>query len=358
MRDIIVQIFSSVKADFIKAGRGMKAKNLANPKVYLPLLILLLFVFVPPFLSKFYLHVLVLIFMFAAGAEAWNIIGGYGGQLSLGHAAYFGLGAYTSTMLYYYLEVSPWIGMFLGALIAMLASMFIGSLCFRLRGPYFVIATIAMAEVFRYIFLNQRWITLGARGMNIVYRGNTLRYFQFSSKLPYYYIALAMTLIILYITYKMQNSRLGQYLVAMGQNQEAAEAVGIDSVKVKRTALAVSAFFTAFAGTLYAQYTFFIDPDAVFGLPISIDFALFSVVGGLGTLWGPILGTFIVRILTEITSASFGAILAGMQLIIYGAVLMIIVLLKPSGLLPFFTKMYERLIGVLPGFRKEGAQDD
>ena len=292
-------IFKSVKNDASRIIRGITIDTILCPGVYLPLIILALFLFVPPFISRYYLHILIIIFMFAAGAVAWNIIGGYGGQLSLGHAAYFGLGAYTSTMLYYYLGISPWIGMFLGAIIALVMSMFIGLLCFKLRGPYFVIATIALAEVLRFLFLNQRWITLGAAGMIIKYRGHAPLYFQFGSKLPYYYIAFGMTLIILYITYKIENARLGQYLVALGQNQDAAEAVGVDSVRVKQVALSVSAFFTALTGTFYAQYTYYIDPDSVFGLALSIEFSLFAIVGGLGTLWGPVLGTFILRILSE-----------------------------------------------------------
>ncbi len=346
-------IFRSIKSDLIKIIRGMTLENLTSPKTYLPISILIMFLFIPPFLSKYYLHILILIFMFAAGAEAWNIVGGYGGQLSLGHAAFFGLGAYASTMLYYYFEISPWIGMLLGGIIAILVSLFIGHLCFRLRGPYFVIATIALAEVLRFLFLNQRWITMGATGISIRYRGHSPLYFQFGSKLYYYYIALAMTLIVLYITYKIENSRLGQYLVALGQNQDAAEAVGVDSVRVKQVALLISAFFTALTGTFYAQYAYFIDPDSVFGLSLSIELALFAIVGGLGTLWGPIIGAFILRILTEYTSAAFGAGLAGLQLIIYGSILMGMVLAKPEGLITVFAGAYRRLEMLLPGNKKQ-----
>lgn len=353
MREIYIPVFKSVRRDLSRIIKGMTIENVTRPRVYFPLIILCLFLFVPPFLSRYYLHILILIFMFAAGAEAWNIIGGYGGQLSLGHAAYFGLGAYTSTMLYYYLQISPWIGMILGGIIALLVGLFIGSLCFRLRGPYFVIATIALTEVLRFLFLNQRWITLGARGMNVQYRGHDPLYFQFAGKLPYYYIALAMTIVVIYVTYKIESSRLGHYLVALGQNQDAAEAVGVNSVRVKQVALSTSAFFTALTGTFYAQYACFIDPDSVFGLSLSIELALFAIVGGVGTMWGPIIGAFILRILTEYTSATFGAGLAGLQLIIYGSLLMAMVLAKPEGLATVFAKAYWWVEAILPGKKEK-----
>lgn len=354
MREIYILILKSVRRDLWRIIGGMTIENVTRPRVYFPLIILCLFLFIPPFLSRYYLHILILIFMFAAGAEAWNIIGGYGGQLSLGHAAFFGLGAYTSTMLYYYFQISPWIGMILGAVVALLVSLFTGSLCFRLRGPYFVIATIALAEVLRFLFLNQRWVTLGATGMNVQYRGHDPLYFQFAGKLPYYYIALVMTLMVIYVTYKIENSRLGHYLVALGQNQDAAEAVGVNSVQVKQVALSTSAFFTAVTGTFYAQYTYFIDPDSVFGLSLSIELALFAIVGGVGTLWGPIIGAFILRIFSEYTSATFGAGLTGLQLVIYGGLLMAMVLAKPEGLATVFAKGYRWAEAVLPGGANTG----
>ncbi len=356
MQDSSAYFLKSISGDIGAALRGLSPRNLARPRVYFPLLALGAFIVVPPYLSRYYIHILVTIFLFAAAAEAWNIIGGYGGQFSLGHAAYFGLGAYTSTMLFHYFQVSPWVGMLLGAGIAVVVSWGIGWLCFRLQGPYFVISTIALAEVLRFVFLNQRWVTMGATGMSIKFKGHDPWLMQFGSKLYYYYIALALCLVIIYVTYKVAGSRLGQYLVALGQNQAAAEAVGVDSVAVKRTALSLSAFFTAICGTFYAQYTFFIDPDTVFGLPLSIELALFGIIGGVGTLWGPVIGAFMLRILTEYTSAAFGAGLAGIQLVIYGGLLMAMVLWKPEGLAPMGASLYRRIVGILPGVgeRTEG----
>ena len=349
-------ISKSVAVDVARAGGRFNPAALARPGVYLPLAALALLIAVPPFLSRYYLHILVLIFLFAAAGESWNIIGGYGGQFSLGHAAFFGLGAYTSTMLFHYFEISPWLGMAVGALLSVCLSWGIGWLCFRLQGPYFVISTIALCEVLRYVVLTQRWLTMGATGLSIKFKGNNPWLFQFNSKLTYYYIALALTLLAVYVTYRIASSRLGHSLVALGQNQRAAEAVGVNSVKVKQIALAASAALTALCGTLYAQYTFFIDPDTVFGLSLSVELALFAIIGGVGTLWGPVIGAIVLRVLTESTSANFGEGLAGIQLVIYGGLLMAMVMIKPEGLAPVLGKLYNRALAVLPGAKRERAR--
>lgn len=324
----------------------IRNKKLVCPKIYLFLAIFILLFVLPLYLPQYYIHLLTMIFIFAVAAEAWNIIGGYGGQFSLGHAAYFGVGAYTSTMLFHYFNISPWIGLLLGGIVAVLLSIGISHLCFRLRGPYFVISTIALAETLRYLFINQRWITFGARGMNIRYIGNAPLYFQFSGKLPYYYIAILTMLIVVFVTYKIINSRLGYYLIALGQNQDSAEAIGVNSFKVKLIDLCVSAFFTSIAGTLYAQYIYFIDPDAVFGLSLSVQIMLFAVVGGIGTLWGPIIGTFVLQIASEWASATFGSGLMGFKFIIFGSILIIIVLSGKKGIIDIFTTLYYRLLQI------------
>jgi branched-chain amino acid transport system permease protein len=349
MKEASAFVIKSVSGDLARLVNGFNIASLTSPRIYLPLAALASLIFVPPLLSRYYLHILVLIFLFAAAGEAWNIVGGFGGQFSLGHAAFFGLGAYTSTMLFHYFELSPWLGMFLGVFFSLFLSWGIGWLCFRLQGPYFVIATIALAEVLRFLFLSQRWLTMGAAGLSIKFKGHNPWLFQFNSKLAYYYIALALTLIAVYTTYKIASSRLGHSLVALGQNQAAAEAVGVDSVKVKQTALAVSAALTSMCGTFYAQYTFFVDPDTVFGLNLSVEFALFAIIGGVGTLWGPVIGALVLRLLTEYTSASFGEGLAGIQLVIYGGLLIAMVMVKPEGLAPVLGKLYNRLADLLPG---------
>src|SRR5476651_1359036 len=178
--------------------------------------------------SAFALDILIRILLFAFIGVAWNLIGGYAKQLSLGHAAYFGLGAYTSTLLQIDFGISPWIGMFAGGVVAMLASLPIGALCFRLRGPYFAIATIATAQVLMLIFLKFRDFAWGAEGTTIPNLGHAPLMMQFDGKAPYYYVALGLLVLALGITAWIERSRIGYYLVAIGEDEDAAEAIGID----------------------------------------------------------------------------------------------------------------------------------
>jgi branched-chain amino acid transport system permease protein len=184
--------------------------------------------------------------------------------------------------------------MFAGGVVAMLASLPIGWLCFRLRGPYFTIATIATAQVFMLIFLKLRDFAWGAEGTTIPNLGNAPLMMQFDGKAPYYYLALGLLLAALGITAWIERSRVGYYLVALGEEQDAAEAVGIDVPRIKRDIYMISAFLTGIAGTFYVQYIYFIDPQTAFNFSISIEAALVSIVGGVGTLFGPLIGTVLL----------------------------------------------------------------
>jgi branched-chain amino acid transport system permease protein len=231
-------------------------------------------------------HIAIMMAIFVALGGAWNIIGGYGGQLSLGHAAFFGTGAYVSTLLVNAYAISPWFTLWLGGLAALLLSLPVGAICFRLQGPYFTIATIGLAEVLRLLVLHFREVTNGAQGLTVPFKGNAPWQFQFDSKLPYYYLALTMAVVTVLITRWMERARLGHYLVAIGQNQDAAEALGISSARAKMQALALSAFLTGVAGVFYAQYTYVIHPDSAFGLGLSIQIALVAIVEASGRSWG------------------------------------------------------------------------
>src|SRR5690348_3973265 len=218
--------------------------------------------------SSFALEIFIRVLLFAFIGTAWNLLGGYAKQLSLGHAAFFGLGAYTSTLLQIDFGISPWIGMVAGGFVGMVASLPIGWLCFRLRGPYFTIATIATAQVLMLIFLKFRNFAWGAEGTTIPNLGNAPLMMQFESKAPYYYVVLALLILSLLITAWIERSRLGYYLVALGEDQDAAEAVGIDVPRVKRDIYMLSAFLTAMAGTFYVQYIYFIDPNTAFNFSV------------------------------------------------------------------------------------------
>ena len=199
--------------------------------------------------SSFAIDIFIRILLFSFIGVAWNLMGGYAKQLSLGHAAYFGLGAYTSTILQVDFGISPWIGMIAGGVVAMLASLPIGWLCFRLRGPYFTIATIATAQALMLIFLKFRDLAWGAEGTTIPNLGSAPLMMQFETKAAYYYVALALLALGLVITYVIERSWMGYYLVAIGEDEDAAEAIGVNAPKIKRDIYLISSFLTALAGT-------------------------------------------------------------------------------------------------------------
>lgn len=292
--------------------------------------------------SPFALDILIRILLFAFIGTAWNLLGGYAKQFSLGHAAFFGLGAYTSTLLQIDLDISPWIGMLAGGVVAMLASLPIGWLCFRLRGPYFTIATIAAAQVFMLVFLKLRDFAWGAEGTTIPNLGHAPLMMQFDGKAPYYYVVFGLLLLALAITAWIERSRMGYYLVALGEDQEAAEAVGIDVPRVKRDIYMLSAFLTAMAGTFYVQYIYFIDPQTAFNFNISIEAALVSIVGGVGTLWGPVIGTVLLETTSALLQSWLGNSIGGVQLTVYSLILMAVILWKPTGIMGYVAELYAR----------------
>ncbi len=294
--------------------------------------------------NDFAIDIFIRVLLFAFIGVAWNLIGGYARQLSLGHAAYFGLGAYTSTILQIRFGVSPWIGMPAGGIVAMLASLPIGSLCFRLRGPYFAIATIATAQVLMLLFLKFRDFAWGAEGTTIPDLGNAPLMMQFEAKSAYYYIALALLAIGLAITAWIERSWIGYYLVAVGEDEDAAEAVGVNALRIKRNIYLVSAFLTALAGTFYVQYIYFIDPNTAFNFNISVEAALVSIVGGIGTLWGPVLGTVLLEATSALLQSWLGGSHGGVQLTVYGLILIAVILWRPAGLLGVLTDVYRRLL--------------
>jgi len=291
--------------------------------------------------SPFALDVLIRILLFAFIGTAWNLLGGYAKQFSLGHAAFFGLGAYTSTLLQIDLDVSPWIGMLAGGVVAAIASRPIGWLCFRLRGPYFTIATIATAQMLMLVFLKLRDFAWGAEGTTIPNLGHAPLMMQFEGKAAYYYVTLALLLLALGITAWIERSRIGYYLVALGEEQDAAEAVGINVPQVKRRIFMISAFLTAMAGTFYVQYIYFIDPQTVFNFSVSIEAALVSIVGGVGMLFGPLVGAVLLETTSALLQSQLGSI-AGVQLTAYSLILMAVILWRPTGILGYFGELMAR----------------
>jgi branched-chain amino acid transport system permease protein len=305
--------------------------------------------------SRFAIDIFIRVLLFAFIGVAWNLMGGYAKQLSLGHAAYFGLGAYTSTILQVDFGISPWIGMLAGGVVAMLASLPIGALCFRLRGPYFAIATIATAQVLMLLFLKFRDFAWGAEGTTIPNLGNSPLMMQFDAKAAYYYIALGLLATGLAITYRIERSWMGYYLVAIGEDEDAAEAIGVNAPRVKRDIYMISAFLTALAGTFYVQYIYFIDPTTAFSFSVSVEAALVSIVGGVGTLWGPVIGTVLLEATSALLQSWLGSGFGGVQLTVYSLILIAVILWRPTGLLGLFTDAYRRIVHADPA--KEAALD-
>jgi len=304
--------------------------------------------------SAFAIDIFIRVLLFSFIGVAWNLMGGYAKQLSLGHAAYFGLGAYTSTILLIRFGVSPWLGMVAGGIVAMLASLPIGALCFRLRGPYFAIATIATAQVLMLLFLKFRDFAWGAEGTTMPNLGDAPLMMQFDAKAAYYYVALGLLVIGLAVTYRIERSFLGYYLVAVGEDEDAAEAIGVDALRMKRLIYAISAFLTALAGTFYVQYIYFIDPNTAFSFNVSVEAALVSIVGGIGTLWGPVVGTVLLESTSALLQSWLGGGHGGVQLTVYSLILIAVILWRPSGLLGVAAEIYDRLV---PAHKKDPVLD-
>ena len=292
--------------------------------------------------SSFAIDIFIRILLFSFIGVAWNLMGGYAKQLSLGHAAYFGLGAYTSTIMQINYDISPWIGMVAGGIVAMLASLPIGWLCFRLRGPYFTIATIATAQALMLIFLKFRDFAWGAEGTTIPNLGSAPLMLQFEDKASYYYVVLGLLALGLFVTHKIEQSWMGYYLVAIGEDEDAAEAIGVNAPRIKRDIYMISAFLTALAGTFYVQYIYFIDPATAFSFNISIEAALVSIVGGIGTLWGPVIGTVLLETTSALLQSWLGSSTGGIQLTVYALILMAVILWRPTGLMGIVTDAYHR----------------
>jgi len=277
-------------------------------------------------------NMLVLTLMYAALSQSWNILSGYCGQISLGHALYFGIGAYATLLLFTKFGVLPWFGMVAGGIVAALVAAAVGYPCFRLKGHYFVIATIVIAEAGLLLVLN--WDYAGAAmGIEVPVRGDSWAKFQFArSKLPYFYFALGLAFVAWLVTWTIEDSRWGYWWRAVKDNAEAAESLGVVVFRSKMAAAAVSAFLTAVGGGFYAQFVSYIDPESVMSFQFSLLMALPAVLGGIGTLWGPAVGAAILIPITEVTRSYAGGTGKGFDLIVYGLLVMGIALGRPEGI--------------------------
>jgi branched-chain amino acid transport system permease protein len=292
-----------------------------------------LFLLAIPFLTanQFLLHLGITVLMWTVLGSAWNLLGGYAGQVSFGHAAFFGVGAYTTMVLYLKLGLAPWYGMILGGMMGALVSLPIGFLCFRLRGPYFSLATLAVAEIVRLVALNWEALTNGPVGLLITTLPQVRfgsRQVDWESKAPFFYLVAGLAVGAMLATYWLSRSRLGAYLLAIREDEDTAESVGIDTVRTKVTTLALSAFFTGVAGGFYGLYFRYVDPDAVFPIALSVEMVFIAVVGGLATVGGPVIGAIFLVTVGELFRERF---LVG-HLIFYGLFMMLAIRYLPEGI--------------------------
>ena len=277
-------------------------------------------------------HLAILVMLYALLGSAWNLLGGFAGQVSLGQAIFFGAGAYTSTLLAQHAGLSPWVGMIAGALVAGALALAIGYPCFRLSGHYFAIATIAIGEIAGIAVTN--WdFGGGAVGLFLPVGTEGLLSFQFHrSKLGYYYVLAAMLLATLLLSAWLRRGRAGYYWRAIREDQPAARSVGVPALRFKQIAIVLSAALTACAGTFYAQYVLFIDPGSVLPLSLSIQICLVAVLGGVGTVIGPLLGALVLVPLSEATRVLLGGSGRSLDLVVYGLLIMLISVFEPAGI--------------------------
>lgn len=263
--------------------------------------------------------------------QAWNILGGYGGQFSFGHAAFFGTGAYTVAVLQVQLGVNPWIGLVAGGAMAVAVAAFIGFTTFRygLRGSYFALVTLAFAEVLR-ILANTVPFTGAGVGILIPLEQSAAN-LQFASKASYYWLVWAIALTAFLTVWWIGHSRFGARLMAVRDNEDAARALGVDPFAVKMRAIMLSGLFSGLAGVFYAQYFLYLDPAIAYGPAISVESLLVPIVGGMGTLFGPLLGAVALHGVSEASRALIGD-LPGISLVLYGTILILMVLFAPRGL--------------------------
>jgi len=264
-------------------------------------------------------------------SQAWNILGGYGGQLSFGHALFFGVGAYAQALGQLNLGLNPWLVLPMAIALGALVGVAVGGLTFRygLKGSYFALVTLAFAEVFRILALSASF-TGGGVGLMVPLQEGVAN-MQFGSRRGYIYLLLAFVLLALLVTAWLRHSRFGAYLQAVRDNEDAARAIGVNPLRVKLGGIALSAAFMSVAGAFYVQVFQYIDPGIAFGSAVSVEALVGAIVGGMGTLWGPLLGAVTLHALADLTRNLFGE-LPGISMVIYGVVLILIVMFMPRGI--------------------------
>jgi branched-chain amino acid transport system permease protein len=293
--------------------------------------------------DAYFLDSLVLILLWGALSAAWNVAGGYAGQVSIGHASFFGIGAYSAALMVTRFGRGPWLGMLAGVVISIGAGFIIGFLSNRLKGPYFALSTIAFSQVLLIGVSRWRGFTAGGEGVPVPFRPGfaTLGL----SHVGWVYMALTVALVCYAVEVYLERSRVGYQLAGVREDEDAAEALGIPTRKLKVGAVTLSAALTSVCGSLWAQYVGFVDPTYVFSVDLSVRFALNAIIGGMGTALGPFLGSILITSLETYLRATFAGVKAGftgIYLIIYGTALILVVRFVPDGLAGIATRVRMR----------------
>ncbi len=287
-------------------------------------------------------NLIIITLLFAGLAQAWNILGGYCGQISLGHALYFGAGAYVATLLFVNAGFPPLIGMFVGGAVGGLLALLVGWPCFRLSGHYYAIATVVVGEIGYLLFLNWDYVG-GATGVYVPFKGDSWLALQFKTqKLPYHYVTLAFAAAAWFAAWLIEGSRWGFAWRAVRDDVVAARSLGVRVFASKMAAAAISGFFTGLGGAIFAQYVGYIDPESVLGGQFSILIALPAVLGGVGTLWGPVVGAAVLMPVSELSRSYLGGSGRGFDLMLYGALIVVVALARPQGLVSLLGRRRER----------------
>ena len=296
-----------------------------------------------PLLSKdeYYRHILVMTYYSACLASSWNLVGGFMGQITFAHMAYFGIGAYSVTILSVTHGVSPWIGAVVGMLLSAAACFLISYPTLKIRGPFFVLITIAFLNICRILAVYFRGLTKGSMGISTPFKPSFAN-FVFRSKLAYVYISLILLVIVLAINYYLLNSKLGYRIVALRENRDAAQAIGVNPTWPRIIVACISAALAGLTGVVYARYSLFLDPDIAFSMDTNTRIILMAIIGGTGSLWGPVLGAALLVPSAEILRAALSK-RAGLDQLIYGIILIVLILLQPEGLLGGLQKIRDRV---------------
>ena len=304
---------------------------------------------IPQFVKDaLFLQYMINILIMAYFTSMWNIIGGYAGQMALGNGVYIGIGAYVSAVLFTYENVNPWIGMFIGGAVCALFALLIGSLTFRLSGSYFALGTVAMLHIIRLIFTSNKVIlgykTKGALSFALPWRGGGLINMQFDSNVGYFYLLFGLLIVGLIISWYIKTSKMGYYLQALSTNPAAANSLGVNVMGMKLKANMISAFMMGLGGTFYAQFMNTLDPNRVLGYDMSVQVLLFSIIGGAGTLTGPVLAAVLLVPFQDIIRGWVGSSVQGLAPLLYGVVLCVVVYFMPKGLWPTIVKLCKNWI--------------